>query len=78
MSCWSGVGRDSDVLTANVDRIPVNTHLFKGVPHAYRMFGDKLPIASRAWDVVMHDGIRWALSSPKTSTNNGEIQVHQS
>ncbi|KAI5360137.1 putative alpha/beta hydrolase-3 [Septoria linicola] len=52
--------------------VATDVHLFKGVPHGFRRFGDKLS-ASRSYDKVMHDGIRWALSHPPA---NIEMVVH--
>ncbi|KAJ5184241.1 hypothetical protein N7492_001857 [Penicillium capsulatum] len=43
--------------------VPTDVHVFRGVPHAFRRFGDKLS-ASEYWDRVMNDGIPWALSNP--------------
>lgn len=43
--------------------VPTDVSVFKGVPHGYRRFGDRLT-ASKAWDKVMHEGIRWALDRP--------------
>ena len=45
--------------------------LFQGVPHAFRQFGDKLS-ASKRWDEVIENGIRWVLSKP---TPTGEFIV---
>lgn len=52
--------------------VAVNAHLFKGVPHGFRRFGDKLSL-SKAWDNVMHDGIRWALNQP---VPGGAVDLH--
>ncbi|KIW12827.1 hypothetical protein PV08_08014 [Exophiala spinifera] len=46
--------------------VPTNIHVFKGVPHGFRRFGDKLS-ASAAWDQVMEEGIAWSLSRPSAS-----------
>ncbi|KAJ5690698.1 hypothetical protein N7462_005090 [Penicillium macrosclerotiorum] len=43
--------------------VPTNVHVFRGVPHGFRRYGDKLS-ASKKWDQVMSDGISWALSNP--------------
>ncbi|KFY38642.1 hypothetical protein V494_04273 [Pseudogymnoascus sp. VKM F-4513 (FW-928)] len=43
--------------------VPTNTTLFKGVPHGFRRFGDALS-ASKRWDNVIDEGIKWALSNP--------------
>jgi len=53
-------------------RVPTSVSVFKGLPHGYRRFGDKLT-ASRAWDKVMHEGIRWALGRPSLPT---EQRIH--
>ncbi|KXJ88357.1 Alpha/Beta hydrolase protein [Microdochium bolleyi] len=45
--------------------VPNETYLFRGVPHGYRRFGDKLPSASAHWDKVMHEGIQWVLKCPQ-------------
>ncbi|KAL8419267.1 hypothetical protein RB594_002471 [Gaeumannomyces avenae] len=45
--------------------VPTNVNVFKGLPHAYRQFNVKLPHGSKAWDEVMHGGIKWALSNPQ-------------
>lgn len=50
-------------MLSKIHRVPTDVSIFKGVPHGYRRFGDKLT-ACQAWDKVMHDGIRWALSRP--------------
>jgi hypothetical protein len=44
--------------------VPTDVHVFRGVPHGFRGFGDKLPSSSKYWDQVMSDGISWALSNP--------------
>ncbi|KAB5529067.1 Alpha/Beta hydrolase protein [Coniochaeta sp. 2T2.1] len=43
--------------------VPTDINLFKGVPHGFRRYGDKLSESAR-WDKVMEDGIQWALSGP--------------
>ncbi|OQE44155.1 hypothetical protein PENCOP_c002G07253 [Penicillium coprophilum] len=43
--------------------IPTNVHVFPGVPHAFRMFNEQLS-ESKRWDMVMSDGIAWALTNP--------------
>jgi hypothetical protein len=45
-------------------RVPTNVHVFRGVPHGFRMYGDKLS-GSKRWDEVMSAGISWALSKPE-------------
>ena len=44
--------------------VPTDVTVFRGVPHGFRRFGDKLS-ASKAWDAVTANGIRWCLSSPQ-------------
>jgi len=56
--------------------IPTKTHLFKGVPHGYRRFGDMLASASKHWDTVLADGIKWALSSP-AAESKPKVVVHE-
>ncbi|RAO70345.1 uncharacterized protein BHQ10_006357 [Talaromyces amestolkiae] len=46
--------------------VPTNTNVFKGLPHGFRRFGDKLS-ACKNWDLVIEDGIRWAWSKPSAS-----------
>ncbi|KKK21187.1 hypothetical protein ARAM_004673 [Aspergillus rambellii] len=43
--------------------VPTRTNVFKGVPHGFRRYGDRLS-ASKKWDEVMVEGIRFALSDP--------------
>ncbi|KAL2136179.1 hypothetical protein VTI74DRAFT_5057 [Chaetomium olivicolor] len=57
--------RDEGLLYAKMlteSGVPTDVHLFKGVPHGFRRFGEKLS-ASEKWDEVMENGIRWALWS---------------
>ncbi|KAH7029590.1 Alpha/Beta hydrolase protein [Microdochium trichocladiopsis] len=53
--------------------VPTETYLFRGVPHGYRGFGEKLPIASAHWDRVLHEGIKWVLSNPRAKE---EFVIH--
>ncbi|RJE25056.1 lipase esterase [Aspergillus sclerotialis] len=46
--------------------VPTSVNVFKGVPHGFRRFGDKLSVCKR-WDEVMEQGIRWALTNPSAS-----------
>ncbi|KAK3386874.1 Alpha/Beta hydrolase protein [Podospora didyma] len=46
--------------------VATDVSVFQGVPHAFRQFGDKLA-ASKRWDEVVENGIRWALSKPAPS-----------
>ncbi|KAJ5560799.1 hypothetical protein N7535_008996 [Penicillium sp. DV-2018c] len=43
--------------------VPTDVHVFPGVPHGFRRYGDKLS-ESKRWDEVMSNGISWALSNP--------------
>jgi hypothetical protein len=47
-------------------RVPTDVHVFKGLPHGFRRFGDQLT-ESKRWDAVMENGIKWALSNPEPS-----------
>jgi acetyl esterase/lipase len=44
--------------------VPTDVTVFPGVPHGHRRFGEGLPQASRRWDEVVTNGIRWVLSDP--------------
>lgn len=46
--------------------MPTEVNVFKGVPHGFRRFGAKLS-ASKRWDDVMENGIKWALQKPKAT-----------
>ncbi|KAJ5811450.1 hypothetical protein N7474_007751 [Penicillium riverlandense] len=46
--------------------VPTNVNVFRGVPHGFRRYGDKLS-ASKHWDDVMSEGITWSLSNPVAS-----------
>jgi hypothetical protein len=52
--------------TDRIYSIPTKTHLFRGVPHGFRRFGDKLS-ASQKWDAAIDEGIMWCLSGPRAS-----------
>jgi hypothetical protein len=54
------------LLTVTWDRVPIDVHVFKGLPHGFRRFGEQLTESER-WDKVMEEGIRWALSRPDPS-----------
>ncbi|KAF4555241.1 Alpha/beta hydrolase fold-containing protein 6 [Elsinoe fawcettii] len=54
--------------------VPTDINLFRGVPHGFRRFGDKLT-ASRRWDDTIAHGISWALSKP-SATRQFEIKMH--
>jgi hypothetical protein len=47
-------------------RVPTDVHVFDGLPHGFRRFGDQLT-ESKRWDSVMENGIKWALSKPERS-----------
>lgn len=44
--------------------VSTDVHIFKGVPHGFRRFGDKLS-ESKRWDHVMERGVLWALARPE-------------
>lgn len=48
----------------NGNRVPTDIHVFKGLPHGFRRYGDQLT-ESKRWDRVMEEGITWALSNPE-------------
>lgn len=52
------------LLTSNDDSVPTDIHVFKGLPHGFRRYGDQLT-ESKRWDKVMEEGITWALSNPE-------------
>lgn len=47
-------------------RVPTDVYIFRGVPHGFRRFGEKLSASTR-WDKVMENGILWALQKPEKS-----------
>lgn len=53
-------------------RVPTDINVFKGVPHGFRRFGDALS-ASKRWDNVIDEGIKWVLSNP-AATNNFDVK----
>lgn len=59
------------MLTIYCYSVPTDVHVFKGLPHGFRRYGEQLT-ESKRWDKVMEDGIRWALSNPKPS---GKFEV---
>ncbi|KAH7113944.1 Alpha/Beta hydrolase protein [Dactylonectria estremocensis] len=46
--------------------VPTDIHIFKGLPHGFRRFGEQIKDSAR-WDRVMEGGIRWAISNPDAS-----------
>ncbi|KAH0442370.1 hypothetical protein CcaCcLH18_01412 [Colletotrichum camelliae] len=61
--------RDEGLLYAKLlteSGVPTETHIFRGVPHGFRRFGDKLS-ESKHWDNVTDNGIKWALTKPTPS-----------
>ncbi|KAK0648298.1 Alpha/Beta hydrolase protein [Cercophora newfieldiana] len=59
--------RDEGLLYAKLlaeSGVPTDVSLFRGVPHGFRRFGEKLS-ESKRWDSVVETGISWALSGPE-------------
>lgn len=54
-----------------VCRVPTQTNVFKGVPHGFRRYGDRLSVCKK-WDEVMAGGIKWALDEPAP----GPFEIH--
>ena len=46
--------------------VPTDVHVFPGVPHGFRRYGDKLSGCKR-WDKVVENGILWALGGPQAT-----------
>ncbi|KAF4815065.1 AB hydrolase superfamily protein [Colletotrichum siamense] len=68
--------RDEGLLYAKLlteSGVPTETHIFRGVPHGFRRFGDKLS-ESKHWDNVTDYGIKWALTKP---TASGHFVIHE-
>ncbi|KAE8418419.1 Alpha/Beta hydrolase protein [Aspergillus pseudocaelatus] len=66
--------RDEGLLFAQLlaeNGVPTKTNVFKGVPHGFRRFGDRLS-ASKKWDETIVEGIKWALSNPAA----GPFEIH--
>ncbi|KZL81093.1 alpha beta hydrolase fold-3 domain containing protein [Colletotrichum incanum] len=53
--------------------VPTDVHVFKGVPHGFPRFGDKLS-ESQHRDNTIDGGITWALSKPAAT---GEFVIHE-
>lgn len=47
-------------------RVPVDVHVFPGLPHGFRRVLGELEESAR-WDKVIEQGIAWALSKPTAS-----------
>ncbi|PSR80537.1 Alpha/Beta hydrolase protein [Coniella lustricola] len=61
--------RDEGLLYAKMlteAEVPTKTHIFPGLPHGFRRYGNKLS-ESKRWDKVIEDGIIWAIKGPKSS-----------
>jgi len=43
--------------------VPTDVHVFKGLPHGFRRYGEQLSECQR-WDRIVENGIVWALSGP--------------
>ena len=46
--------------------VPTDVNLFRGVPHGFRRYDDRLS-ESKRWDQVMERGITWALAGPQAT-----------
>ncbi|CAG8218007.1 unnamed protein product [Penicillium nalgiovense] len=53
--------------------VPTSINVFKGVPHGFRRFGERLSVCKQ-WDQTMEDGIRWASTKPSAS---GEFIIRE-
>ncbi|KAK5655056.1 hypothetical protein OQA88_5955 [Cercophora sp. LCS_1] len=61
--------RDEGLLFAKrlaEEGVPTGVHVFPGVPHGFRRFGEALKACER-WDEVMEGGITWCLGGPVAS-----------
>ncbi|KAL4775431.1 Alpha/Beta hydrolase protein [Aspergillus nidulans var. acristatus] len=66
--------RDEGLLYAKLlaeNGVPTQTNVFKGVPHGFRRYGDRLSVCKK-WDEVMAGGIKWALDEPAP----GPFEIH--
>ncbi|KEY74439.1 hypothetical protein S7711_04477 [Stachybotrys chartarum IBT 7711] len=43
--------------------VPTEVHMFRGMPHFFRGFGDKIS-QSKRWDAVIEHGVKWPLTAP--------------
>lgn len=59
-------------LTEMTISVPIDVHMFPGLPHGFRRVLGKLSESAR-WDRVIEQGIAWALSKP-TATGIFEIK----
>ncbi|CAG8255716.1 unnamed protein product [Penicillium nalgiovense] len=53
--------------------VPTSINVFKGVPHGFRRFGERLSVCKQ-WDQTMEDGIRWASTKPSAT---GEFIIRE-
>ena len=54
-------------------RVPVDVHMFPGLPHGFRRVLGELAESAR-WDQVIEQGITWVLSKP-TASGSFEIKT---
>jgi hypothetical protein len=50
------------ILTSGLS-VPTDVHVFEGLPHGFRRFGERLSECKR-WDDLLVDGIKWILGGP--------------
>lgn len=55
-------------LTEIYKRVPVDVHVFPGLPHGFRRVLGELAESAR-WDRAIEQGIAWILSKPMASGN---------
>lgn len=55
-------------LTEINTRVPVDVHMFPGLPHGFRRVLGELAESGR-WDRVIEQGIAWILSKPTASVS---------
>ncbi|KAH8690720.1 putative lipase [Talaromyces proteolyticus] len=68
--------RDDGFLYAKLlteNGVPTNINVFKGVPHGFRRFDNSLS-ASKDYDRIMEEGIKWALTNPAAT---GQFVVNE-
>lgn len=56
-----------------LNRVPVDVHMFPGLPHGFRRVLGKLEESAR-WDRAIEQGIAWVLSKP-TASGSMEIKT---